>query len=479
MRYDFSKMDPDSFELMVRSLNEKIFGIQCKQYGLGPDGQREFVFEGTVKDSAGVEYKGRTIGQVKYKHTITKEDDYTWLIKQIDGEIERFRKKEKDYLPDNYLFYTNIVLTPAKDIGTRDKIELYIRTHNDIIKHFYVMGYDEICAMLDNNRDVAISYAATVLSGDLVMKMLKKDEIEYSDYQENTIQNEVKSRTQEYADKWNNNMFLNDFGKWDENGHAVKLSDVYIEDHLPCFIWRNNKKRSENLKELLSKYIREKHGYNKMLLILGQPGIGKSTLITWITANFTDRVDDTLIYQFASDLKDVNRYVFNSDKRQLVIGELSLSLKALDGKILILDGFDEISVEDARIEILNRLYRDLVKNNLLHNFLLIITCRENYIQSLYKIECDYITLQAWKGNQIQSFCEIYSKKSKCRVSKETMENIVRNKDVLGIPLILYMVLALEISVEKEGSIVEVYDQVFSVKEGGIYERCFNNIKKIR
>ena len=58
-----------------------------------------------------------------------------------------------------------------------------------------------------------------------------------------------------------------------------------------------------------------------------------------------------------------------------------------------------------------------------------------------------------------------------------MENIVRNKDVLGIPLILYMVLALEISVEKEGSIVEVYDQVFSVKEGGIYERCFNNIKK--
>ena len=36
MRYDFDKMDADSFELMVRSLDEKIFGIKCEQYGLGP-----------------------------------------------------------------------------------------------------------------------------------------------------------------------------------------------------------------------------------------------------------------------------------------------------------------------------------------------------------------------------------------------------------------------------------------------------------
>ena len=35
MRYDFSKMSADAFELMVRSLNEKIFGVRCEQYGLG------------------------------------------------------------------------------------------------------------------------------------------------------------------------------------------------------------------------------------------------------------------------------------------------------------------------------------------------------------------------------------------------------------------------------------------------------------
>lgn len=181
MRYDFSRMSADSFELMVRSLNEKIFGVRCDQYGLGPDGQREFAFEGTVKEQTGISFEGRTIGQVKYKYVTTKEDDYKWLAREIDGELQRFRQKEADYIPDNYLFYTNVVLTPVKDTGVKDKIEAYVKEHNDIIKHFYVRGYDEICAMLDNNRDVAVSYAATILPGDLLVKLLEKYEQNYFD----------------------------------------------------------------------------------------------------------------------------------------------------------------------------------------------------------------------------------------------------------------------------------------------------------
>ena len=181
MRYDFSKMNADSFELMVRSLNEMTFGIRCEQYGIGPDGQREFAFEGTMKDSAGVLFEGRTIGQVKYKYVTTKEDDYLWLVKEIGGELQRFREKGANYIPDNYLFYTNVILTPAKDVGVKDKIEAYVKENNDIIAHFYVRGYDEICAMLDNNRDVATSYAGTILPGDLLMKMLDEYNLNYLD----------------------------------------------------------------------------------------------------------------------------------------------------------------------------------------------------------------------------------------------------------------------------------------------------------
>ena len=85
----------------------------------------------------------------------------------------------------------------------------------------------------------------------------------------------IKSRTQEYADKWNDNMFLNNFDERDENaGINVKLREVYLDKHLPHYIWGNNRNARDDLKTLLKEYINPHNG-NKMLLILGQPGIGK------------------------------------------------------------------------------------------------------------------------------------------------------------------------------------------------------------
>ena len=55
-----------------------------------------------------------------------------------------------------------------------------------------------------------------------------------------------------------------------------------------------------------------------------------------------------------------------------------------------------------------------------------------------------------------------------------MQILFKGKEVFGIPLILYMILALDISIEKEDSIVDIYDQIFSL-EGGIYERCITSI----
>lgn len=167
--------------------------------------------------------------------------------------------------------------------------------------------------------------------------------------------------------------------QWDENaGKNVKLRDVYIEAHLPHFVWRANKKETDGLKALLQKYTRNDYDRNQMLLILGQPGIGKSTLVTWMTANFPDRAEDILVYQFTADLKNVDQYCLDQAQRQLSLGELKLSFDELDGKILILDGFDEINVGRDRGELLEQINKDLNKANLLHNVLLIITCREHY-----------------------------------------------------------------------------------------------------
>jgi uncharacterized protein YjbI with pentapeptide repeats/energy-coupling factor transporter ATP-binding protein EcfA2 len=289
-------------------------------------------------------------------------------------------------------------------------------------------------------------------------------------------QPKIKSRTKEYADKWNRNMFLNNFDKRDENaGINVKLSEVYIDDHLPHYIWRSNNKSLTDLKELLAEYI-DKNNEKQMLLILGQPGIGKSTLITWITANLISHNDDILVYQFSSDLGNIDeRYKKNGGFLDNILMSLDLTFGALEGKTLILDGFDEISEGSDRVEILNRLYRELIKIRPTVNFKLIITCRENYIQQVSRIKCNYITLQPWDEDQIRSFCNKYGERIKKHISIETIGSILKSKEILGIPLILYMVLALDIKLEEDGSIVDVYDQIFSLEDGGIYDRCIKNI----
>ncbi len=99
---------------------------------------------------------------------------------------------------------------------------------------------------------------------------------------------------------------MNDFNKRDKNvGVNIKLRNIYLEEQLPHYVWKTNNVTLCDLKELLSKYIID-NNEKKMLLILGQPGIGKSTLITWIIANLVKEKNQVLVYQFASDLKNLH-----------------------------------------------------------------------------------------------------------------------------------------------------------------------------
>lgn len=282
----------------------------------------------------------------------------------------------------------------------------------------------------------------------------------------------VINRAEEYAEKWNKNVFLNDFNEEDENaGVNIKLRDIYEEECLPHYIWKNNTKSSDKLRNLLTKYIINNND-RKMLLILGQPGMGKSTFITWVMSNLVVKKDDVFVYQFATDLDSTDWQGKNILKG--ILSDIGLRIDELEGKTLILDGFDEVYIDSDRERVLNMLNQDLKRSNTLKSFSVIITCRENYVYNLQNIDCDYIVLQVWDETQIEHFCRIYWRKCGSDISEDTIQKISENKEILGIPLILYMILALDITIVKNCSIMDVYDQIFSLEKGVIYDRRYDS-----
>ena len=365
----------------------------------------------------------------------------------------------------------------------------------DICEDFLKLLCDEMYK--EKNRDLAVGYI--IYRGEQVIHLQKETNkyvqqgFEKSYQKEEEILREINSikedkkeknngvfvenKAQYYADKWDKNVFLNNFDEEDEridDKVNVKLKDIYLEELLPSYILNENNNPSYNLRIRLEKYIVNRNN-REMLLILGQPGIGKSTLVTWIMANLVKKKDEIFVYQFASDLKKVN-WQGDSLLKEILL-TLHLKYEELRNKVLILDGFDEIRIYGNREGILNRLYQELERMNYLGRFSLIITCRENYVNCKHLLIKTYITLQAWNEYQIKVFCDIYKKRStnnlEANIQDIKIHKILEKKEIFGIPLILYMILALDVKIEKNSSIVDVYDQIFSLEGGVIYDRCYD------
>lgn len=176
MHYELTRLSSYTFEKMIQSLCQKILGNGVKIFGSGPDGQREATFEGKAaypgKDEM---WEGYWVIQVKFKSATTKEKDYEWIRKNFVDEMKGFmaKKAADKKIPDNYLFFTNIVLTPKEQTGIHDKLNKLAQNYKELIPNISFIGYDEICALLDNNRDVATAYSSFILSGDIISLLYK------------------------------------------------------------------------------------------------------------------------------------------------------------------------------------------------------------------------------------------------------------------------------------------------------------------
>ncbi len=171
MDYNLNNLGPNNFEHLIQALSKKILGEGVSIFGAGPDGQREATFTGCTNYPSDKEcWDGYWVIQAKFKSASTRVADYPWLKECFETEMKGFesKKAEGKQIPDNYLFFTNVILTPVLEKGIKDKMDELAAQYMNLIPHIQILGADDIKRFLDGNRDVAVCYSSYILSGDIL-----------------------------------------------------------------------------------------------------------------------------------------------------------------------------------------------------------------------------------------------------------------------------------------------------------------------
>ena len=292
-----------------------------------------------------------------------------------------------------------------------------------------------------------------------------------------------------YQRKWDESLFLD---------HGVKLRKVYELPYYQCLDYMCDSDAEDgeyipyysDIETQLQDTIIQANDIGKrMLVVLGHPGSGKSTLITYLLNNFgflsQRRV---LVYRF-STFESINWNGNPENIPQNMLLEMGLNKDTLHDCVLILDGLDEIAMHgnDAYAELLNCFSQQWVRDKSICHFSLIITCRRNRISSLEDLQMRHILLCPFNEDQITRFACHYWGKSPDEFSDSEISILKRiNNDdtalsnAMGIPLILYMTLALKIDLSENSGLCDIYSKIFSVdnKENSIYCRRYDKTHPI-
>ena len=306
---------------------------------------------------------------------------------------------------------------------------------------------------------------------ELEKKQKRNDEI-FADHENRLSEQERKANKKNveiaelhdlYRNKWEESLFLDD---------NIPLSQVY---QLPYY-----NDNCDDLHSRLQVMLNVPKGLdNRMLVILGHPGSGKSTVITYLLNN-CDIGENCLIrvYRFSSiETIDWNSKPENLPNR--LLESIGICKIDLNHSILILDGLDEIEMSNNHVEFLDYLYQLWVKSEDIVGFSLIVTCRTNRIPIPSELSSPYLELSPLNETQIIDFASAYwnkmipdfTEKERSLLAQLTDDD-KKLQSIMGIPFILYMTLALNIDISDSSHIGDIYEQIFSLEsKNSIYFRC--------
>lgn len=221
----------------------------------------------------------------------------------------------------------------------------------------------------------------------------------------------------------------------------------------------DNKERND-LEQLLEDFFTN----GRSMIILGQPGMGKSSIVSCLANKYKDD-PNVIILRFKNlDLELFKEITLYNESLLLnaITSKLCCTVSALKHKILILDGYDEIKSKTFELKLIKEF---ILASREIKDFRFIITSRPNYINVEYLDIQKIITLSPFNESKIKEYSEnIRGKKI------ESDKNI--NREVFGIPVILYMALAADIDLSSDIDRASAYYKIFALN-GGIIDRFWS------
>lgn len=285
---------------------------------------------------------------------------------------------------------------------------------------------------------------------NMIQEQIQNRSAEDSGADTETLKNNKK---QAYLKMWNDTLFLHGGNETD----PVTLADAFImpDYEMHKSIGRIGFSREDTLDEIIKKFV--KFDKTSTLLIAGVPGIGKSSITSWIANQYKE--DDTVIIL---RFRDWEKSILENSLLDAVCSTLECKKKDLESKILVLDGFDEMKALHVRDQLLDALFMDMKD---FENLKCIITSRSAYIDS--SLFHNVLELKGFDMERIELFVRIITGKP-----LKGRAGIKSNLEVLGIPVILYMALMSHIDISKRATKPELYHRIFAEK-GGIFDRFYD------
>lgn len=503
MGYLFEKLLDDLGEQFKQikediDLRKEISEFLNKQQYEFNDGAWEYDFEAFIKQLTNSLLKDEAILQIldaesrdDRKKIIYRSCIQAALEKSNEKDVETYDTSTVQPLSDNATYCLHLIepvhgetaLSPdVQDVATIPPIhksrfteveskiaEIIEQCINIIIGFYRAKNTKEDILKAGEIKDTTIRQATRVIETlkPEIQKLLSEQR---ENQQPKIIQ--IQSDNRIYLERFSERLFL------EEKNSTVTLQNMYI----PPFEKESMGTASASIREWFNTT------ESPCMVLYGNAGIGKSSLISKILAD-ANGITELQMREFdfmpdqicTSELRnhcDAFRQWLQNASVDETICRLFAVEKAADlyGKLLILDGFDELTVLIPEFH--SNKAAEFIESLVLtcDELRILITTREGYFdlrqidESARKLIAEKVII--WNDSHVNAWCERYSQLSEakqpwCIQFKNDYETYQKEKhpedarqDIFCIPIILYLSCATELELKKEQTIGQIYDYAF-------------------